>query len=212
MDYYMNSAGISHPCIREYEVDTATDLFKGCVVTLALGKAKRAAEGDTVLGVLAEDYKVEKDELNHRAGSGKVKVIVSPGTICIEKAPEFDVVTAGDAATVNVSGISMPSAANALAGGFVKLVSKPEASANKDGVGTLRRITASSGTKLTVEQGGIPQPGDRYAIIPPAGFAHLAITNTGVGFATATSKNEKVVFAHPENASFEIGFANTFFN
>ena len=37
MDYYMNSAGISHPCIREYEVDTVTDLFKGCVVTLSSG-------------------------------------------------------------------------------------------------------------------------------------------------------------------------------
>ena len=212
MDYYMNSAGISHPCIREYEVDTATDLFKGCVVTLSSGKAKRAAEGDTVLGILAEDYKVEKDELNHRAGAGKVKVIVSPGTVCIEKAPEFDVVTAGDANTLNVSGIPMPSVANALAGGFVKLVSKPETSANKDGVGNVRRITASNGAKLTVEQGGTSQPGDRYAVIPPAGYSYLAITGDGIGFATTSSKNEKVVFAHPENASFEIGFANTFFN
>ena len=131
MDYYMNSAGISHPCIREYEVDTVTD------------------------------YKVEKDELNHRAGQGKVKVIVSPGTVCIEKAPEFDVVTAGDANTLNVSGIPMPSAANALAGGFVKLVAKPETSANKDGIGTLRRITASNGAKLTVEQGGASVDGEK---------------------------------------------------
>lgn len=213
MDYCMNSAGISNPCIREYEIDTATDLFKGTVMTIASGKAKKAAEGDVILGILANDYKVEKDELDHSAGTGFAKVIVSPGALFAVKGKEYEIATVGNATTINISG-DVPSVANALAGGFVKLVYKSESSENSDSVGTVRRITASSGTKLTVENGGISRVGDVYAVIPPVGFAYLALTSDSrdVQLATAVSKNEKVVAVCPEKGSFEIGFANTFFN
>lgn len=214
MDYCMNSAGIANPCIREYEIDTNVDLGRGTVVTVSGGKAKKAAEGEVILGVLAEDYKIEKDELDHRAGNGYVKVVVSSGMLCTVKAPEFEVEAAGDENTVNVSGMTMPSAANAFVGGFVKLISKAENSENADSVGTLRRITASSGAKLTVEKGGISQVGDRYAIIPPAGFAHLSLSDDAksVVFASAASKGEKVAVASAEKGTYELCFCNTFFN
>ncbi len=214
MDYCMNSAGITNPCIREYEIETSVDIGKGTVVTLSGGKAKKASEGDVILGILAEDYKVEKDELDHRAGKGYVKVIVSPGTICTVKAPEFEVETEGEETVVNVSGMAMPSAANAFVGGFVKLVAKSQISENSDSVGTLRRITASSGTRLTVEKGGVPGIGDRYAVIPPAGFTYLALSedSKSVVFAANESKGEKVVVTSPEKGMYELGFSGMFFN
>ncbi len=214
MDYCMNSAGLSNPCIREYEIDTAADLGKGTVVTISGGKAKKASEGDVILGILAEDYKAEKNELDHRAGKGYVKVIVSPGMLCTVKTSEFEVETVGTANTVNVGGMTMPSATNAFVGGFVKLVAKLESSANTDSVGTLRRITASSGSKLTVENGGVAQIGDRYAIIPPAGFTYLTLSDDSksVVFAASASKGEKVVASCPEKGTYELGFFNTFFN
>lgn len=214
MDYCMNSAGATNPCVREYEIETSADIGRGTVVTLSGGKAKKASEGDVILGILAEDYKVEKDELDHRAGKGYVKVIVSPGMICTVKAPEFEVETAGEETVVNVSGMVMPSAANAFVGGFVKLVAKSQISENSDSVGTLRRITASSGTKLTVEKGGVAGIGDRYAVIPPAGFTYLALSgdSKSVIFAASESKGEKVVVTSPEKGTYELGFSGTFFN
>ena len=214
MDYCMNSAGISNPCIREYEIETSEDIARGTVMTVAGGKAKKASEADVVLGILASDYKVEKDELDHTAGTGVARVIVSPGILCTVKAQEFSVATVGNETTINMDGVTAPSAANSLVGGFVKLVYKAESSANTDSVGSVRRITASSGAKLTVEKGGVAQVGDRYAVIPPVGFCHLSLTSDGksVSLASAESKGEKVVAVSPEKASFEIGFTNTFFN
>lgn len=214
MDFYMNSAGISVPCIREYDIDTEKDLVKGTVLTLSQGKAKVAANGDTVLGILAEDYKTAKEELNPRSGMGKVKVIVSPGMICKVKAQEFTVETAGDAVTVNVAGVSMPQTANALAGGYVQLVSKAENSDNSDFTGLVRQITASSGAKLTVENGGAANVGDVYRIYPPAGCKYIALCNDAKSFelAATESKTAKTALCDTDGGFVEYIFTDTFFN
>lgn len=214
MDFYMNSAGIAFACRKEYEIDTEKDLTRGCVLTLSDGKAKVAEDGDTVLGILEEDYKVEKEELNPRSGSGRVRVIVSPGMICKSKANEFTVETAGDEVTVNISGLNVPTVANALKGGCVQLVSKAENSKNKDAVGSTREIVASAGTKLTVAQGGASEAGDAYRIYPPAGCKYIALCEDAKDFELCTAESKTAKTAHYDtNGGFvEYIFTDTFFN
>ena len=169
MDYSMNSAGICTACIREYELGANENMPKGTVVALENGKAVKADNDSCVLGITSADYKAQKDELVPGSGSGRVKVTVSPGTMCKMDHPCFTVAEAGSKTSIKVSGIETATAANAFAGGYIKLVYKPENSTNTDAVGCVRKITASSGSTLTVENGGAAFAGDKYAIILPAG-------------------------------------------
>lgn len=212
MEYIMNSAGAVSPCIREYEIETEEDLFKGTVVTLKDGKVKKAENTDTVLGVLAESYKVKKEELNPRSGSGRVRVIVSPGMIVAIANKVFEVSEKGTATQVKVSGLELPAEADALKGGYVKLISKNETSTNSDHTGLAREIIASSGNTLTVKEGGIPCVGDIYAVIPPCGFDALELCENGyeLDFANNHGTIAKVVSALPERDYFEICFKETF--
>lgn len=214
MDYSMNSAGICTACIREYELGVNEDMPKGTVVALENGKAVKAAANSVVLGITAMDYKAQKDELVPGSGKCRVKVTVSPGTMCRMEHPEFAVTEAGSGTTVKASGITMPSAANALKGGYVKLVYKPENSTNTDAVGAVRKITASSGSTITVEEGGTAFAGDIYAILPPAGFEHIALSADARSFELAAEKSgmAKVAVSLPESSYCEICFTNTFFN
>lgn len=214
MDYYMNDAGLGVPCIREYETAVQKDLAKGTVMTLTGGKAAVAAASSAVLGLLAEDYRTVKDPLNPRSGSGRVRVIVSPGTICRQKHLSVTVAEAGSAVSLKLAGLTAPSEANAFAGGYIRLAYKPENSDNTDFVGKVRKITASSSTTLTVDSGGTPCVGDVYEILPPAGFTALTLNADATAYTTAASKSTtaKVVSALPESDCLEIGFVNTFFH
>lgn len=214
MDYSMNSAGVCTPCIREYETDITTDMPRGTVVALSAGKVIKATDSSSVLGITSHDYVAERDELIPCSGNGRVKVVVSPGTLCRMARPSFTVTEAGTATTVKAAGISAPSASNAFAGGYVKLVSKKENSTNTDNVGIARKITASSGTTLTLEAGGTPCAGDVYEIILPAGFEYLVLSDDSRFFNVASSKSTiaKVVANLPENGYAEVCFTKTFFN
>lgn len=207
----MNSAGACSPCIREYEIETETDLFKGTVVTLENGKIKKAENTDTVLGITAESYKVKKEELNPRSGSGRVRVIITPGMITAMPNKTFEVTENGTETTVKAE-LSLPSEADALVGGYVKLVYKPETSTNTDHVGVARRITASAGTELTVENGGSACIGDIYAIIPPCGFDAFTLCDDACSydFSENDGGDIKVVCALPERDYFEVVFKDTF--
>ncbi len=190
MDYYMNSQGNSSPCIKEYEIETTENLKKGTLLTLVGGKAEKlSSSSDNVLGLLAEDYDTNEDKLNPRSGSGKVKVIVSPGMIIRQKDFETAVTSAGSKTSIKVTDITLPSTANALAGGFVKLIKKAQDSDNTDHVGSVRRITASTSDTLTIENGGAACVGDIYAILPPAGFEHVAVGDDGQTLVIATSSS-----------------------
>jgi hypothetical protein len=214
MDYFMNSAGISVPCIREYEIETDENLKKGTIMTLSSGAAAKASGSDTVLGILAEDYNTEKDQLNPRSGSGRARIIVSPGTICRQPLCETVAEENATATSLKINGYTVPSEANSFKGGYIKLVYKAETSENADFVGKTRKITASSNDTLTVESGGIPNTGDIYAILPPAGFSYIALASDGTSFDLSSSKSSvaQIVSCMPENDYCEIGFLKTFFN
>lgn len=212
MEYIMNSAGAASPCIREYEIETEEDLFKGTVVTVKDGKVKKAGNDDTILGVLAESYKVNKEELNPRSGSGRVRVIVSPGMIIAIGNKTFEVSEKGTNTQVKVSGLNVPAKEDAFKGGYIKLISKTETSTNTDHTALAREIISSAGNILTVEEGGTPCEGDVYAVIPPCGFDALAISENGcdLDFSVNPGGNAKVVSALPERDYFEICFKETF--
>lgn len=212
MEYIMNSAGTASPCIREYEIETEEDLFKGTAVTLKNGKVLKAENTDTVLGILAESYKAKKEELNPRSGSGRVRVIVSPGMIIAIANKAFVVSEKGTNTQVKISGLDVPEGADAFKGGYIKLISKTETSTNADHAGLEREILSSSGNTLTVKEGGTPCAGDVYAVIPPCGFDALALSENGcdLDFAKNSGGNAKVVSALPERDYFEICFKETF--
>lgn len=215
MDYYMNSTGSASLCIKEFEVQTDCDLKKGTVLVLSEGKATVATDSATeILGVLAEDYKVESDEFNYRNGSGLVRVIVSPGAIYREDAIEAPLTEAGTDTSITISGLTMPSAQNAFRGGYVKLVSKDASSTNSDEVGSTRKITASSGNVLTLENGGKACIGDVYAILPPASFSHLALCDGATGYTFAAEANSTVRLTRCDKdlGIYELCFKSTLYN
>ena len=212
MDYYMNAAGLSSACIREFETESNTDIAKGTALSVSDGKVKVAADGEVILGICASDYHAEKDELIPESGNGRIRVIISGDAIY--KIPLFrtTLAGAGTKTSLTVSGLSLPTAAGALKGGYVKLVSKTETSTNTDHVGVARKITASSGASLTLSEGGAPCAGDVYAIIPPVGFEYLALSEDARSFVTASSKKNvaKVVSALAEADFSEVVLTNTF--
>ncbi len=215
MDYYMNSTGSGTVCIKGYEVETDKDLKKGTVLVLKEGKAAVADNSSTeILGILAEDYSVNKDEFNPGNGSGYVKVIISPCAIYREDALETTLAVAGTSTSITVAGHTMPSSKNALAGGYVKLVSKGTASTNSDNVGVLRKITASSGTSLTLSEGGSACIGDVYAILPPAGFTHFALDDSAESyiFAAEQSTTVKLTRCDAILGIYELCFKSTLYN
>lgn len=215
MDYYMNSTGSASLCIKEFEVATDCDLKKGTVLTLSEGAARVATDSATeILGVLAEDYKVKCDEFNHRNGKGQVRVIVSPGAIYRESALTVTLAEAGDESSITVNGYTMPSVQNAFLGGYVKLISKGASSTNTDDVGSLRKITASNGTTLTLEEGGRACIGDVYAILPPASFSYLALCDGAESYTFASSASETVKLTRCDKdlCIYELCFKSTLYN
>lgn len=213
MEYYINSQGLASPCIKEYEVSTTADLKKGTVLTLSNGKAVKATASGTVLGVLAEDYKTEKDTFNPRHGGGRVRVIVSSGAVYRQPCFQTTLTAVGTATKITVAGLTMPATANALKGGYVHLLKKAAGSENSDAEGSLRAISASSGNDLTLESGGTAAVGDVYEILPPAGFNCLALNSDSTGFEMAASASSiaQVVCCDKANRFCEIHFVKTYF-
>lgn len=214
MDYYMNSAGISTACIREYETDCTENLKKGTVLTLSEGKAKKYDGTGAVLGVLSADYYAEKDELIPASGTKRMKVIVSASGIFRAEPQTTTLSAAGTETTITPAGVTLPSTANALKGGYVKLIAKAEGSSNTDHVGCVRKITASTSTLLTIENGGKAGVGDVYAILPPAGFDCIKLNGASDNFEICASSANvaKVAVCLPEKNFVEYIFKNTFFN
>lgn len=215
MDYYMNSAGCTSPCVKEYEVSATQNLKKGTVLTYSEGAASAASTSSTaILGILAEDYNTNKDEFNPRNGNGYVKVIVSPSAIYRQPAFTTTLTAAGTATSITVAGHTMPTAANTLKGGYIKLISKASGSANTDKVGTVRKISASSGNTLTVTSGGTAAIGDVYEILPPAGFNCLAVNSSATGYNLAAAANStvKIVRSDAVLDISELCFTATLFN
>ena len=213
MDYYINSQGLASPCTKEYEVSTATDLKKGTVMTLSDGKAKKATDSDTILGVLCEEYKVKKEELNPRSGSGRVRVNVSSGAIFRQPNLKTTLAAAGTATKITIAGFTVPTTANALKGAYLRLVSKAKDSGNTDTVGTLRAVSASSGSELTVSNGGVAAIGDVYELLLPAGFTYLALNSDATGYtlAAASSSKVRVAASNPDYDFGEFVFCDHYF-
>jgi len=213
MDYYLNSQGLASPCVKEYEVSTSTDLKRGTVMTLSDGKAKKASDSDKILGVLCEDYKVNKEELNPRSGSGRVRVNVSSGAVFRQPNLKTTLAAAGTATKITLAGFTAPTTANSLKGAYLRLVSKAKDSTNTDTVGTLRAVSASAGSELTVSTGGAAAIGDVYELLLPAGFTYLALNSDATGYTLAASASSKVRVAasNPDYDFCEIVFCDHYF-
>ena len=213
MDYYINSQGLASPCVKEYEIDTSVDLKRGTVMTLSNGKAKKATDSDKILGVLCEDYNVNKEELNARSGGGRVRVNVSSGALFRQPNLKTTLAAAGTATKITIAGFTAPSTADVLKGAYLRLVSKAPDSGNTDTVGTLRAVSASSGSELTVTSGGTAAIGDVYEILLPAGFAYLALTSDAMSYTLAASASSKVrvLGCDPIYNFTEIHFADHYF-
>jgi len=192
MKYYQKLDGGVLVSAREYDIASDTVISEGQVVKLSAGLVTAAAAGETgaVLGVAAESHGVP-DALNLRANCGKIKVIDDPDAVYQCAAPQITAAS-GTATTLSAAALKVFSADD-FNGGFVKLVSKAENSANTDVIGQVRRVTdfsadGSAGT-LTLESGGTPSAGDVYALFPPVGFAKGNLNSDGTAVVLTAAAN-----------------------
>lgn len=172
-----NAGGGVQLTAREYPVAAATAIKRGAVVKMSGGFVVLATAADTgrLLGIAAEDHPGAADALNPRANGAAILVYDSPLLIC-DYGAEIEAATGGSATTVTMSTLGAFDNDD-FNGGYLVLVEKAANSANTDAVGTVKLITdyayVASGTvsTFTVESGGTAAAGDKYAIIPPVGFA-----------------------------------------
>lgn len=182
MKFYQKLDGGVHVSAREYDIAADTAILEGQVVKLTDGLVVAAAAGETgaILGVAAENHSGEADAIDPRANGKKLLVIDDPDAVYQCKAPEVAAAEGGSATTLIAA--ELAAFANGdFKGGYVKLISKAEESANTDAIGQVRRVesfTASSKT-FTLEEGGVPAEGDVYALFPPVGFAKGSLSADG---------------------------------
>lgn len=188
MKFLFNLSGANTPLIKEFDIDSSTEVHAGEVVGIKNNIVKKATECETMLGVCAETHTGTHDELNERADGTRIRVIIAPDSVYSTKAPLFKA-KSGTATTLAVSSNGLSSG---LSSGFAVLVSKAQNSSNTDIPGTKRRITgcAVSGDTATVTlaSGGVPVSGDVYMLIPDVGdMMDLTTDATGVCFYNAAS-------------------------
>ncbi len=178
MKFYQKLDGGVHVSAREYDVAADTALAEGQAVKLADGLVVAAAANETgaLLGVASENHTGVADAIDPRTNGKKIFVIDDPSAVYQCKAPEVTA-AGGSATTLEVTALKV-FAADDFNGGYVKLASKTENSANTDVVGAVRRITdfalddaMPTRGVLTIESGGAPDAGDVYELYPPIGFA-----------------------------------------
>lgn len=200
MKFYQKLDGDVLCSAREYDIAYNADIKEGQLVKLSEGKVvtTAAAETGALLGVAAENHSGTADALDPRADGTRIFVIDDPGAVYQCKAPE--VTAASGSATTLVFTAGQYFAADDFNGGYVKLVSKADESANTDAIGKVRAITdfavtASTSGTFTIESGGTPGAGDVYAVFPPVGFAkgNLNADRDGIVLSASASLPLRVI-------------------
>ncbi len=214
MNYVMTASGTDRPATRVFPVNTEEFLHKGIVVTLRDGMIEKATDEDEIFGVLAEDYDPVQNEFNPNSGTGMVRVIISPDAFYFIYYDRFIVNETSTPTTVVAEQIPLPEGVDLLKGGYIRLLGKTDSSKNTDDINVPRKILSSDGNVLTVEEGGIAEPGDYYLLIPPIGYDALELSPTSFTYRLCDKMGgkAKIVCNNPDNSCCEIMFKKTFFN
>lgn len=181
MEYVFSLSGSNtEPCIREFDINTNTNIKAGYTVSLG-DNNKVTADTYNCVGVAAENHPGVADDKNPRANGNKIKVICSPDAVYrlygidLKFIPESS--TATKMTTVNSSIVK----AESIYGKYVLvMVSKDPASENTDTVGTVRYITdntynsSTGAVSMTVNSGGIPHANDVYCLVPGTGVDNIS--------------------------------------
>ena len=214
MEFLMSVSGSDLPGIRVYPIKTEEYLMKGTVVTFKDGFVERATDEDEVFGLLADSYDPERNEFNPNSGSGRVRVMISPDGIYDICSKCFYGNESCTNTTVVIDDALLPEGVDHLKGGYITLFLKDDASKNTDKAGAPRRILSSNGNVLTVEEGGIPEPGDCYVLVPPIGYDALKLSEKSVYYELSdnTGGKAKIVWSDPVSGRCQVMFKKTFFN
>ena len=157
---------------KSYQIASATDIKADQIVKLAAGKVVLADAGETaaILGIAKENHTGVTDAFNVRNDGPLISVLDSPLSIYEAPAPQATA-TSGSSTTMAATGLAV-FADDDFNGGFIKLISKTDASANTDALGTVYEVTDfTAATKLfTVAAGATHTAGDVYEIYAPSGF------------------------------------------
>lgn len=212
MEFYMNSNGNTTPTIKEYVTNETVFLKKGTLMMVRDGKVLKADGTMTPIGILAEDYDPEPNELNVHAGDKHVRVIVSPNAVY--RVPPFRVTLTenGTTTTMKWPG-TVPTSSSAFKGGYFRLLEKGENSTNTDPIGTVRESSGTTESNVNLEEGGVPCAGDVYEIFMPVGSTNLTPETSGTEFklCLTTSSIYRVVGSDPKTGYMEVIFRNSFF-
>lgn len=189
---------------RNYDIAADTEIAEGQVLVLTNGLVTKAAAGETgyILGIAAESHKGAADAINPRANGKEILVYDSPVMIMICPAPRLTATSGSSTTIVDTTNLSSSLSNNAFKGGYVKLVKKGAESTNTDEIGTVRAISASTGSTstLTIASGGTVCAGDVYELYPPIGLAagNLDTNRQAIVYSATASISLKVVMNRRE--------------
>lgn len=183
--YIGEIGGGNHPMIVTLPINADTDIKKGTPIFYNNHAASTSDSADgTLIGILAEDYYCEENELIPGSGSGEIKVIVSNNAVYECDALVFE--ATGDYNETlmwNLSTIPDEDSMASTIGSKLVLVGTIESSLNKDSIGTIYEVTSceNQGSPSFFLDCGISasSQGDLFAYLPPYGYNYLSLTANG---------------------------------
>lgn len=214
MEFYMNSNGDTAPTIKKFRTSEKEALKKGTMMMAKEGEPLKSNGNYTAIGILAEDYDPNPNELNAHAGDGFARIIVSPNAVY--RIPPFHVTVATDGTSTKLIWPgTAPTSTNAFKNGYFRLIEKGEKSGNTDPIGTIRHVIESTADEITLEEGGIPSKGDVFEVFMPIGNVNLTLDPTDptrCKITVATDNTCRVVGCEPQSGYMEVIFRNNFFS
>ncbi len=182
-------AGGNIPAIKEFEIEKTASVEAGEVVCATNGVITGAVKGGTVIGVCEETHTGKEDMLNARSNGTKVRVNVTDGVYEAD-AVKLCALEGADETTFTCDSTGL---SDATVGGCLVLVEKAEGSTNTDKIGAVRKIVGCTGNDdaayITVENGGVANAGDIYALIPALGTS-LELDTTKKGYSFNNTKTD----------------------
>ncbi len=214
MKFEFCAGGSSLPVIRDFKVETTTEIVEGQAITLIEGYAYPEDGQGILLGVSAETHSGKEDILNPRANGERLRVNISPDAVYSVKASQYKISEIGNPMIMKYATDRFDSSVKT--GAFV-LVSKTEGSTNIDDIGKVRElidVSVSEGTAtVTVGHGGNACVGDVYAYYPDIGdIVALDKTMSTLGpVNTDTDMKLKVVDVNMESGKIYLKLENPLF-
>lgn len=169
MIYSFGLCGTGVPVIKEFNTKKEMCAKRGRGAYIDSEGFVNGDGNGEFIGIFAEEHSGKKDILNLRADGNRVRVDITSGGVY--KMP-FPILEAGKDGTETSFSCNTSILKQGIQGELM-MVYKASDSVNTDGVGTKRKITAVSVSEgvatITIENGGMPCKGDRYAFIPSIG-------------------------------------------